>query len=155
MAEPAKILAQFNIATARWPFDDPRMAGFFDAVPAVNALAERSEGYIWRLKDEHGPDAPEFGPEYGDLTRMTLTLSAWRDLESLRAFTWNTIHKRFRMRNAEWFEPHNQAYLAIWPIPADHRPNGNEALARLEQLRREGPSEAVFGVETLSEMATS
>ncbi|MGB0506592.1 MAG: DUF3291 domain-containing protein, partial [Pikeienuella sp.] len=96
MVESATILAQFNIATARWPLDDPRMAGFIDAVPAVNALAERSDGFIWRLIDEDGPDAPVFSPEYGDRSLLTLTLSAWRDIESLRAFTWNTVHKRFR-----------------------------------------------------------
>lgn len=144
-------IAQFNIARARWPLDDPRMSEFTNMIERMNALAERSPGYIWRLKDENGPDAPKFPND----PLMTLTLSVWRDLESLRAFTWHTIHKRFRMRTAEWFEPHQQAYLAIWPIADDHRPDGREAMAMLDLLRREGPSDKVFGTETLAGSETT
>ena len=139
-------LAQFNIARALYDLDDPRMAGFFDAVPAINALAERSPGFIWRLIDEHGPDAPDFSHE----PRMTLTLSLWKDVESLRHFTWNTIHKRFRLRTREWFEVPKAAYLVCWPIEEGRTPTGEEALARLEELRRDGPSEQVFGTEALA-----
>ena len=139
-------IAQFNIARARWPLDDPRMAEFTNMIDRMNALARRSPGYLWRLEDEEGPDAPRFP---GD-PLMTFTLSVWQDVDSLRAFTWNTIHKRFRMRRGDWFQPLDQAYLAIWPIARDHRPDGREALAMLELLREQGPSDKVFGTERLS-----
>lgn len=139
------MIAQFNIARARWPLDDPRMASFTDNIARINGLAERAPGYVWRLVDETGPDAPKFP---GD-ERMTFTLSVWQDIESLRRFTWNTLHKRFRLRTREWFEPMDAAYLAIWPIAPDHRPDGTEALAMLDRLRHEGPSIAVFGTEAL------
>ncbi|MEM7058440.1 MAG: DUF3291 domain-containing protein [Pseudomonadota bacterium] len=139
------MIGQFNIARARWPLEDPRMKEFMDMVPRMNALAARSRGYVWRLEDEGGPDAPIFP---GD-PRMTFTLSVWQDVESLYHFTWKTLHKRFRMRTAEWFEPQDQAYLAIWPIADGHRPNGVEAQAMLAKLRSEGPSQAVFGTEAL------
>ena len=140
------MIAQFNIARALYDLDDPRMAEFMDMVPKMNALAARSPGYVWRLQDEHGPD----GPDFSDEPRMTMTLSVWKDVESLRHFTWSTLHKRFRLRTHEWFERMDQAYLAIWPIADDHRPNGTEAMAMLDKLRREGPSDAVFGTETLT-----
>ena len=143
------MLAQFNIARALWPLDDPRMAGFTGNVGRINALAERSDGYVWRLEDEAGPLAPKFP----DDPLMTFTLSVWRDLDSLRAFTWTTVHKRFRLRRDEWFQPQTGPYLAIWPIAESHRPDGTEALAMLGQLTREGPSEAVFGVEALAPQA--
>jgi hypothetical protein len=139
------MLGQFNIARARWPLDDPRMAEFTQNVDRMNALAARSPGYVWRLEDEEGPDAPKFP---GD-PLMTFTLSVWRDADSLRAFTWSTIHKRFRMRRDEWFQPLDRPYLAIWPISDGHRPNGREALAMLDLLTREGASDAVFGTEAL------
>ena len=142
------MLAQFNIARARWPLDDARMREFTDNIDRINGLAARSPGYVWRLIDEDGPDAPKFP---GD-PRMTFTLSVWRDLESLRHFTWNTLHKRFRLRTAEWFEPLGEAYLVIWPINDGHRPDGAEALEKLQQLRAEGPSDAVFGTEALKPM---
>ena len=138
-------LAQFNIAVPRWPLDDPRMADFTDNIKRINGLAERSPGYLWRLEDETGPDAPHF-PDHPD---MTLTLSVWRDLESLRHFTWQTLHKRFRQRRAEWFLPWDGPYLALWWVAEGHRPNGAEALAMLDRLAREGPSETVFGTEAL------
>lgn len=140
------MFSQFNIARARWPLDDPRMAGFTQNIGRLNSLARRSPGYVWRLEDEEGPDAPKFP----DDPLMTFTLSVWEDVESLRAFTWSTIHKRFRMRRDEWFQPFDGPYLAIWPIAHDHRPDGQEALAMLEQLTREGPSTSVFGTETLA-----
>ena len=139
-------IGQFNIARARWDLDDPRMKEFFDTVPKMNALAERSPGYIWRLEDEYGPDGP---PMLAEEPRLTMTLSVWQDVESLRHFTWQTLHKRFRLRTHEWFERMDKAYLAIWPIAEGHLPKGPEAQAMLEKLRAEGPSEAVFGTEAL------
>lgn len=139
-------IAQFNIALARWPLDDPRMAGFTDNIRRVNGLAERSPGYLWRLVDETGPEAPRFP----DHPLMTFTLSLWRDVGSLRHFTWNTLHKRFRLRRHEWFVPWDGPYLALWPVAEGHRPDGAEALDMLDRLAREGPSEAVFGVEALA-----
>lgn len=144
-------IAQFNIARARWPLQDSRMAEFTGMIDRMNALAARSPGYLWRLIDEEGPDAPKFP---GD-PRMTFTLSVWADVESLRAFTWQTLHKRFRLRRGEWFEPASQAYLAIWPIAAGHRPDGTEALAKLAALRQNGPGPDVFGTEALVPQAVS
>ena len=79
----------------------------------------------------------------------TLALSLWKDVESLRHFTWNTIHKRFRLRTREWFEPPEAAYLVCWPIEEGRRPTGEEALEKLEELRRDGPSDRIFGTEAL------
>ncbi|MFK7944089.1 MAG: DUF3291 domain-containing protein [Paracoccaceae bacterium] len=140
------MIGQFNIARARWPLDDPRMAGFMNNVGRMNALARRSPGYIWRLEDEEGPDAPKFP---GD-PLMTFTLSVWKDVDSLRAFTWSTIHKRFRMRRDEWFQEFNGPCLVLWPVADEHRPTGAEALDMLDLLTREGPSEHVFGTEVLT-----
>lgn len=138
-------IAQFNIARARFDLDDDRMAGFTSNIKRINGLAERSPGYIWRLMDEQGPDAPKFP----DDPRMTFTLSVWQDIETLSHFTWNTLHKRFRMRGGEWFEAPQSRYLVIWSIAEGHRPNGEEALMRLAELDRDGPTSTVFGSEHL------
>lgn len=142
-------IAQFNVARARWPLDDPRMAGFMDNVGRINALAERAPGYVWRLVDEHGPEAPQFPGE----TQMTFTLSVWESLSALRHFTLNTVHKQFRTRTREWFEVPTEPYLAMWAVADGHRPEGVEALTHLALLRAHGPSEHVFGTEKLMETA--
>ncbi len=145
-------IAQFNIAVARYDLDDPRMAEFTRNVGRINSLARRSEGYVWRLEDEDGPDAPKFPNE----PRMTFTLSVWHDLKSLSHFSLNTIHKRFRQRGSEWFLPAKTRYLVIWPVDEGHRPSGAEALERLAELDRMGPSERVLGTEALvAELETS
>ena len=47
-------LAELNIATSVADLDNPAMAGFMNALDAVNAIAERSPGFVWLLKDESG-----------------------------------------------------------------------------------------------------
>ena len=139
-------IAQFNIAVARWPLDDPRMAEFMDNVDRIHDIAARTPGFIWRMEDEHGPDAPK----WPDIPLMTFTLTVWEDIESLRQFTWKTLHKRFRLRRQDWFEPWLRPYLVIWEVPEGHFPKGPEALAMLDKLEREGPSETICGVEALA-----
>jgi hypothetical protein len=43
-------IAQMNVASARYPLDDPRIAEFVGLLDEVNALAEGSPGFVWRLK---------------------------------------------------------------------------------------------------------
>ena len=46
-------LAEFNIGTLRYDWDDPRVADFQNNLDKVFAIAERSAGYVWHLK---GPE---------------------------------------------------------------------------------------------------
>ena len=139
------MIAQFNIARARWDLDDPRMKPFMDTVPMMNALAERTPGFVWRLND----DREMLRTHFADEPRLTMTLSVWENVESLRHFTWNTLHKKFRLRTHEWFEVMDEAYLAVWPIADGHRPSPAEAVEMLTELRRTGPTGRVFGTEAL------
>ena len=54
-------IAQLNIGRFRFATDDARMAGFMQNLDRVNALAERSEGFVWRLKDDSN-NATAFRP---------------------------------------------------------------------------------------------
>ncbi|MEM7506999.1 MAG: DUF3291 domain-containing protein [Pseudomonadota bacterium] len=141
MTKSAIHIAQFNIARARYPLDDPRMAGFVDNIKRLNGIAERSPGFIWRLEDEDGPD----GADFRDDPLMTYTLSVWRDLAALEHFVWNTLHKRFFQQRTDWFEPMGVPNFCIWQIPAGHRPTGPEAQRQLARLQREGPSATCHG----------
>ncbi len=81
-------LAQLNIGRFRYPTDDPRMAGFMNALDLVNGLAERSEGFVWRLKDESG-NATNFRP-FPD-RQMAVNLSVWESVETLERFVWESV----------------------------------------------------------------
>jgi Domain of unknown function (DUF3291) len=54
-------LAQLNIAKMNAPLDSPEMAGFVSNLDSINALAERSAGFVWLLQSEAG-DATSFRP---------------------------------------------------------------------------------------------
>ena len=39
-------LAELNVGYAAYPLDDPRMSEFMDNLDTINALAERSHGFV-------------------------------------------------------------------------------------------------------------
>ena len=41
-------VATVNIAIARYQYDDPRFAGFVDNLDRINAIADGSNGFVWR-----------------------------------------------------------------------------------------------------------
>ena len=140
-------LAQLNIGRLLHPQDDPRVAGFMDNLALVNGLAERSDGFVWRLKGE--------GDGATDIAAAThpgfiFNLTVWRDGEALKAFVFKTVHKKFLGRRENWFEKLATPHFVMWHVPAGHEPTLAEALDRLAILTREGPGERAFGWEALA-----
>ena len=139
-------IAQLNIGQSLYDTDDPRMAEFMDNLDRVNRLAEKMPGFVWRYADESG-NATETKRD-GD-PRALLNMSVWETTEALEKFVFGTIHVRFYKRSDEWFEKPSDLHFVMWPVPEGHRPTVEEALERLEELKRTGPSERVFGWEAL------
>ncbi len=135
-------LAQLNIGRLRYDLDDPRLADFVNNLALVNGLAERSAGFVWRYTDDSG-SAVNTRP-FAD-PRMAINLSVWENVASLEQFVYQTIHKRFYGRRAEWFEHMDTAYFVLWWVAAGHRPSVQEAIERLEHLKQHGPSDHAFG----------
>jgi hypothetical protein len=134
-------LAQLNIGRLRAPLDDPRIADFRDNLDRVNALAESSPGYVWRLQDEGG-NATSFNPFDDDLTIINLTV--WESIEALADFTYRSGHASFLRRRREFFESPSQPILCLWWIPEGELPAIDDAIARLEHLRAHGPTPRAF-----------
>jgi hypothetical protein len=145
MTEP-KHLVQLNIGRLRYPLDDPRMADFVNNLDRVNAVAERSQGFVWRLKDESGNST---GIQAFDDPRVIVNMSVWESIEALEKFTWQTVHKRIYGRRTEWFEKTDGPHLVMWRVPIGHRPTLAEAKDRLERLGTHGPSDYAFGWESV------
>src|SRR5262249_7646622 len=125
------------------PLDSPLMADFVANLERLNALAERSPGFVWRLKDEDG-DATHFRP-FGD--NILVNMSTWEDVASLRAYVYKSAHVEIMSRRGEWFERMREAYLVLWWVPHAHRPTLGEASERLELLRCRGATELAFTVK--------
>ncbi|MGI9406396.1 MAG: DUF3291 domain-containing protein [Hyphomicrobiaceae bacterium] len=135
-------LAQLNIAHLKYPIDDPRMADFVGNLDRINALAERSPGFVWRLKDGGG-NATQIPLD--DDPMVIPNMSVWESAEALEQFVWATVHQQIYNRKAEWFVPQDQATFVMWWIEEGHTPNLVEARDRLEYLRAHGDTDEAFG----------
>lgn len=133
-------LAQLNIALMKEPLDSPGMADFVASLDRINALAEGSPGFVWRLQSDEG-NATEFRP-LGESTLVNM--SVWKDVVALNQYVYRTAHAEIMRRRAEWFEKMREAFVVLWWVPAGHRPTIDEAIQKLELLRANGPTETAF-----------
>ena len=133
-------LAQINIAALKAPLDSPELKDFVDNLDRINALAEASDGFVWRLVGD-GNDATSLRP-LGE--NVIINMSVWRDVEALKTFAYRSAHTAIMRRRREWFTRMAEAYMVLWWVPAGHQPTPAEAVARLERLRRDGPSPEAF-----------
>lgn len=133
-------LAQLNVARLVAPIDSPQLADFVANLDRINALADNAPGFVWRLQTEDGDATAirHFGDEF------IVNMSVWRDTESLRDYVYRSAHLDVMRRKKEWFEKMREAHMVLWWVPAGHRPSLDEADARLQQLRENGPSEHAF-----------
>jgi len=141
MVTAAYHLAQVNVARGRAPLDDPLLGDFVANLDRINAQADRAPGFVWRLQDEEGNAT---GIAVTDDPRVIINLSVWRSIERLFDFVYKTGHTQIMARRKEWFEPWGGPSMALWWVPAGHRPSIEEALARLEHLAEHGPTEEAF-----------
>jgi Domain of unknown function (DUF3291) len=134
-------LAQLNIGIIRGPMDSPVMADFAANLNRINALAEQTPGFVWRLQTDDG-DATALRPFENE--SMLVNMSVWRDADALRRFVYRSDHVDIMRRRAQWFERMSEAFLVLWWVPEGHRPSIGEAVARLQTLRRHGPTAQAF-----------
>lgn len=134
-------LAQLNIGVIRAPMDSPVMAEFASNLDRINALAEASPGFVWRLQTEEG-NATAIRPFENE--NLLVNMSVWRDVASLKAYVYDSAHVGFMRRRREWFELMKEAYLVLWWVPKGHRPDVAEAIAKLELLKAKGPGPEAF-----------
>jgi hypothetical protein len=133
-------LAQLNIAKMKYPAEAPEMAGFMNNLDRINALAEQSPGFIWRLQTEEGDatDIDFYGPD------ILVNMSIWKDSKSLHEYVYRTAHAQIMSRRKEWFERFEDSYTVLWWMPEGRIPTLEEANEKLEQLRSEGPTANAF-----------
>jgi Domain of unknown function (DUF3291) len=117
------------------------MEGFVSRLSEINAIADVSPGFVWRLKAEDR-DATTIRLLENDLVHVNL--SVWEDPFTLRDFAYRSPHKEMLRRRRDWFQATGELTLVLWWIPAGQRPTVAEGMARLERLRREGPGPEAF-----------
>lgn len=134
-------LAQINIAKMKAPLDSPVMAEFVENLDPINLLAEKSHGFIWRLKEENN-NASSIRVYDDDF--IIVNLSVWENLESLFRFVYNSNHAEIFKKRRDWFEKMKEMHMALWYTPSDQIPTVAEAVQRLDFLQRNGETPYSF-----------
>jgi len=142
-------LAELNIGRLNAPVDDPRVYDFMANLDRVNGMGKRMPGFVWMMEGSGEPGTGNTENSIGDDPQFVANLTVWEDADSLRNFVWNTVHKQFYERRAEWFELLGEQHFVMWHVADGYKPTLEEALARLEHLKAQGDSDFAFGWDAL------
>jgi len=134
-------LAQINIAKMIAPIDSPVMAEFVSNLDIINALADRSEGFVWRLIEENN-NATSIKIFEDDF--LIVNMSVWTSVDALFQYAYRSDHVEIFKRRGEWFEKMPEMHMALWYVPKGYIPTVSEATERLLYLRRNGETPFAF-----------
>ncbi|GAB3269365.1 DUF3291 domain-containing protein [Larkinella harenae] len=138
---PTYQLAQVNVAHLLAPLDSPLLADFVANLDPINALADQSTGFVWRLKTDEG-DATTVQAFDDEL--ILVNLSVWETIDALKHYTYHTAHTAIMKRRREWFSKFQGFYMALWWMEAGQFPTPLEARQRLDALNQFGPTRFAF-----------
>ena len=137
-------LAQYNVGRIHQPLEDPSMTEFVSALEPINAIAESSPGFVWRLQGEDGESSSYVELPGNDDPLLIINYSIWEDVDSLKHFISRSGHSAYLRRRREWFRRADEETSVAWWIPAGSVPTVSEAHDRLVHLREHGPTEKAF-----------
>jgi len=134
-------IAQVNVAQAKADMESELMQGFVSRLDEINALADRADGFIWRLKEESGGAT---AIRVFDDPLLLINMSVWANLEALKHYVYKSLHVELIKDREAWFNKMGDSHQALWWIPAGHVPSTEEAQKKLEYIRKHGPSAEAF-----------
>lgn len=146
-------LAELNVGRLVAPTDDPRVADFMNNLDRINSLGKRMPGFVWMMEGSGEPGTGNTEAKIDGDPLFVSNLTVWEDFESLSTFVYQTLHKKFMDRKAEWFEALDNKHFVMWWVPAGHQPTLEEALAKLKHLQDHGETEAAFGWSYMKDRA--
>ncbi len=143
-------LAELNIGRLIAPTDDPRVQAFMNALDRINGLGKTMPGFVWMMEGSGEPGTGNTETKIGGDPQAVSNLTVWASVETLEAFVWNTVHRKFYERRQEWFEVMGEMHFAMWWVEPGHQPSLEEALERLDHLRAHGDTDYAFGWKHLA-----
>ena len=141
-------LAQLNIAQGVAAMDDPQMQPFTGRIDAINAMADRTDGFVWRLTDEDDDIDGALSLRLPGDEQTLVNMSVWRDIESLFGFVYKTAHAKVMTSNRDNFVTMPKQHMVLWWVEDGHIPTLSEAKVKLEAIRANGPSPEAFDFNT-------
>ena len=145
MQPPGHYLAELNIGRLLAPTDDPRVAEFMGALDRVNGMGKRMPGFVWMMEGSGEPGTGNTAAKLDGDAQFVSNLTVWENVATLENFVWNTVHRSFYERRAEWFEVLGKMHFVMWWVPTGHRPTLDEALAKLAYKDANGDTDHAFG----------
>jgi Domain of unknown function (DUF3291) len=137
-------IVHFNAARLLYPPGDPRVSEFVDNTIRVNAVAERSKGYIWHLSDDAAlVTNPDYAGAGGDPC-LAFSMSVWETFQNFEFFVYKTLHNSFLKRRAEWFSPSQEPNYVMWDFEGETPIPVELGWAKLEKLAKHGPSPQAY-----------
>lgn len=140
-------LAFFTLNVAREPFSSPQLKGFVERIEAILAQASATHGFLdFPPAMRVGKDDPELvWPDAKPAeAEAAMTLSLWRDLDSVFSFAFAGLHAEALRLRREWtVAPDWPTYVAWW-VDDDEEPTWHDAAQRHEWLRTRGSTADAF-----------
>lgn len=134
-------LAQINIAKMVDEIDSSVMADFVANLDSINALAENSKGFVWRLiENENNATSINVFED----TFLIVNMSVWQSIDDLFQFTYASEHLEIFKRKKEWFHKMKEMHMAFWFIEEDKTPTVQDAKERLAYLQKHGETPYAF-----------
>src|SRR5438874_6596225 len=109
-------IAQLNVGRILAPTDSPQLAEFMAALDEINARAEATPGFIWRLQSDSG-NATDI--RVSEDPNFLINMSVWATIEPLFDFVYRSAHTAVMARRRQWFEKPTEAYQVLWWVPPD------------------------------------
>ncbi len=138
-------LAELNIGRLLAPTDDSRVAEFMGALDRVNGMGKRMPGFVWMMEGSGEPGTGNTAAKLDGDPQFVSNLTVWENVATLENFVWNTVHRVFYERRAEWFEVLGKMHFVMWWVPVGHKPTLDEALAKLAHKDANSDSDQAFG----------
>jgi len=134
-------LAHANAAVMISNYEDPLMADFVSQLDPVNAAADLSPGFVWRLADD---DVDEEAARIFEIDNLLFNMSVWESVDALEDYTYKSNHIEVVRKRGKWFEKPKRSPFVLWWIEPDHLPTIAEAKSRFDLLWENGPSPEAF-----------
>lgn len=134
-------LAQANVAWMRASYDDPLMDDFLERLDPVNAIADDSPGFVWRLT---GDDVDPRAQKIFGVDNLLFNMSVWESVEALEHYVYKSGHIKVLQKRSKWFEKMDRSPFVLWWIDEGHIPSIEEAKQRFELLWNNGPTPEAF-----------
>ena len=128
------------------------MRGMAERFGEMNRLAESSKGFIWKFEGEVSGEDSKIWQTYlgvSDMHRLFYNMSIWESVEDLKGYAYQTAHVQMLKRKEDWMDHFEKTQLALWWVPAGHRPSVSESFERLMALERDGASAFAFNFKNL------